>query len=226
MGVYLRDDPAYARAERREDAHDAAVARLRQLGRYGLWPQAVDALVAAFGYTVRPWPVHAVNADGRHALVVPDVREIWVVATDPPPVQRLSVGHKLGHVKLGPDTTEDECNAFGGALLLPQAVAGEALAGYAPMTPRQWADGEWDHGLVSTLAARSGLGWRAVWVALGDYGWILGVPRWLGPRGLGGAWTAFMNRLAVREAQKWGTAGRRSPGSGRVPASPWQRSRK
>lgn len=166
---YFRDD-AYSRADRRRDAHDAAWARLHQLGRaQGPWPLDVVALARQRGYRVRAW-ASGLSPTGRHGLILPATREIWIRANDALPVQRLSVGHELGHEDLRLDASEDECNAYAVGWCMPEAVVQPFLASWGPATAKGWAEREYQAGVLSQLVRTFGLGLAAVWVALADYG--------------------------------------------------------
>lgn len=174
------------RHEIRHDAHDAADAFLDGLAKHdaGLkrFPRPIDVIAAKCGLEV--------------ALVSKDVCDLEhgcsalrtiVVASDQKPWQRrLTVGHEIAHYELnlmvvGDAVVEQECTAFAAGLLMPMedVIASVAsLVGRDQRTPEEWAEEEHRTRVMTDLVRHYGVGYKALLVAMGDYGLVTGVEPW------------------------------------------------
>ena len=99
--------------------------------------------------------------------------------------RQLTIAHELGHfaLKAFNDQQEDECSAFGSALLVPFEDLDDSLRlflGSGPYSIGTLAWSEAETGVVSRLIHHYAVGYKALLWAIGDYGLLQGVPEWHG----------------------------------------------
>lgn len=110
-----------------------------------------------------------------------------LLASDRKPWQRrLTIGHEIAHHELnlmvvGDAVVEQECTAFAAGLLMPMedvvmSVAG--LVGSGQRTAEEWAEEELRSNAMTKLVRRYGVGYKALLVAMADYGLLTGVESW------------------------------------------------
>ena len=171
--------------EIRQDAHEAAEEVVERLAatnaRLRRFPRPVGDIARACGLDVAASPK---NIDLDHSCIA---YKTILVATDRKSWQRrLSIGHELAHHELdllvvGNSVVEQECTAFAAGLLLPkQEVTGmmAMLAGEGPRTVEEWAEAEYQWSVMTKGVKYFGVGYKALLVAMGDYGLVKSVEPW------------------------------------------------
>ena len=173
------------RHEIRHDAHEAAEELVERLAatdaRLRKFPRPVGDIARVCGLDVAASPK---DIDLDHSCIA--YRTILVTTDRKSWQQRISIGHEIAHHYLdlrvvGNSVVEQECTAFAAGLLMPRhEVTGmmELLVGVGTRTPEEWADEEYRGGVMTRGVKHFGVGYKALLVAMGDYGLVTGVEPW------------------------------------------------
>lgn len=179
-GVFLS-----LRHEIRQDAHEAAEELVERLAATDAllrkFPRPVGDIARVCGLDVAPSPK---DIDLDHSCIA--YRTILVTTDRKSWQRRLSIGHEIAHHYLdlrvvGNSVVEQECTAFAAGLLMPkQEVTGmmAMLAGDGQRNPEEWAEAEYRWGVMTRGVKYFGVGYKALLVAMGDYGLVTGVEPW------------------------------------------------
>ena len=173
------------RHEIRQDAHEAAEELVERLAatdaRLRKFPRPVGDIARVCGLGVAASPK---NIDLDHSCIA--YRTILVTTDRKSWQRRLSIGHEIAHHYLdlrvvGNSVVEQECTAFAAGLLMPKnELTGmmEFLVGPGLRTPEEWAEEEYRSGIMTRGVKHFGVGYKALLVAMGDYGLVTGVEPW------------------------------------------------
>ena len=190
------------RAMLRRESYDTAQQFLRasdpSLARF---PRPTKSIAFYWGLKVFELPKSIADLDHGmiigNRIIVARQRRFWE--------RQLTIAHELGHfaLKAFNDQQEDECSAFGSALLVPFEDLDDSLRfflGSGPYSIGTLAWSEAETGVVSRLVHHYAVGYKALLWAIGDYGLLQGVPEWHGGDAIDSLMAEY--RSAWEEARK------------------------